>query len=144
MIQKLSHVGQGEALSKSKGPVAPYTQQWEQFTPTSRSWSTTWMGSERKIPRFWVTSERRGSEWRREAGDGREGAGGGEERGGACSSMFYGIRGNLREDEERNLSGKMRNQRQEEVLDLHACECEVGMKWERFIPTSEPVAGETV
>ena len=31
------------------------------------------MVSERKIPRFWVTSERRGSEWRREAGDGREG-----------------------------------------------------------------------
>ena len=25
------------------------------------------MGSERRIPRFWVTSERRGSEWRREA-----------------------------------------------------------------------------
>ena len=59
------------------------------------------MGSERKIPRFWVTSERRGSEWRREARDGREGTGGGEGRGGAFSNMFYGIRGNLREGEER-------------------------------------------
>ena len=56
--------------SQAEGAVS---QQWEQFIPTSGSWHTTWMRSERKIPRFWVTSEHRGSEWRREAGDGRDG-----------------------------------------------------------------------
>ena len=30
-------------------------------------------GVGKKIPRFWVTSERRGSEWQPEAGDGRGG-----------------------------------------------------------------------
>ena len=57
---------------------------------------------------------------------GMGGKGQAEGRGGACSSMFYGIRGNLRGGEERI----MRNQRQEEVLD--------------FVPTSEPLAGEIV